>query len=553
MEGSTAPSPHRTGIPSRVAAPRGGSGAVGGPDGGASTSASASVRTRAGAAASSPVSRYASASGSADTSHTATRSGNRSESSVRALTEALHSLKPAADAAGLIDQLRELEELKSAIAGVQARITVAVDAAERQAQALAGVPAGEQGKGVGAQVALARRESPSRGSRLLGLARALVTEMPHTLAALHCGQLNEWRATLLVKETACLSAEDRAAVDEELAPDTGTFDGCGDKAIIAAVKAASYRRDPRSVVNRAARAVTERSVSIRPAPDTMAYLTALLPVKEAVSTYAALSRHADTTRAAGDPRSRGQVMADTLVERVTGVPGGVSRVELQLIMTDRALLQGDSEPASIPGYGIIGSHWARTLLQTAKTTNGTTGPKDSDTSGDKRSTFDVWLRRLYTAPSTGELVAMDSTARLFTKAQRRFITARDDTCRTPYCDAPIRHFDHIVPWHRGGPTTITNGAGLCEACNHTKEQPGWTAQTIPGSRPQTRPRHTFSITTPTGHTYHSTAPPLPGTGAGPGTSTGATIERAQVRSRNRPSHRRERSPGRRALSQEQGT
>ncbi|MHA7277889.1 HNH endonuclease, partial [Arthrobacter sp. Hz1] len=80
--------------------------------------------------------------------------------------------------AGLIDQLRGLEDLKSAIAGVQARIAVAFDVSERQIQADAGVPAAEQGNSVGAQVALARRESPSRGSRLLGLARALVTEMP---------------------------------------------------------------------------------------------------------------------------------------------------------------------------------------------------------------------------------------------------------------------------------------------------------------------------------------------------------------------------------------
>ncbi|HEV7168192.1 MAG TPA: hypothetical protein VGN49_09505, partial [Micrococcaceae bacterium] len=39
----------------------------------------------------------------------------------------------------------------------------------------------------------------------------------------------------------------------------------------------------------------------------------------------------------------------------------------------------------------------------------------------------------------------------------------------------------------------------------TKETPGWTAQPIPG------PRHTTEIRTPTGHTYTSTAPPLPGT------------------------------------------
>jgi hypothetical protein len=70
--------------------------------------------------------------------------------------------------------------------------------------------------------------------------------------------------------------------------------------------------------------------------------------------------------------------------------------------------------------------------------------------------------------------------------------------------------DHVIPHHDGGKTTAANGAGLCEACNHTKETPGWKARPRPG------PRHTIELTTPTGHTYHSTAPPLPGT-ALPGT------------------------------------
>ena len=121
----------------------------------------------------------------------------------------------------------------------------------------------------------------------------------------------------------------------------------------------------------------------------------------------------------------------------------------------------------------------------------------------------VWVRRLYTAPGTGELVAMDSRARLFPAPLKRFIQARDDTCRTPYCDAPIRHHDHIVPWHNGGTTSLENAAGLCEACNHTKETPGWT-EAPPRPRGADR-RHTIELRTPTGHTYHSTAPPLPGT------------------------------------------
>ncbi|MDQ0031425.1 HNH endonuclease [Arthrobacter bambusae] len=428
---------------------------------------------------------------------------------VEDLIGVVSSLRPdgaseSTDSAELINQLRALEDLKSAIAGAQARIAVAFDASRRNTEKEIGVPAGEQGRGVGAQIALARRESPARGSRLLGLAKALVTEMPHTLTALDNGRFNEWRATLLVKETACLSAEDRCAVDEELAADTGTFDGAGDKTITAAARAAAYRRDPRQVAERAARAATERCVSLRPAPDTMTYLTALLPVAQGVAVHAALSRHADTLRATtGDSRSRGQVMADALVERITGTPGGISGVEVQLVMTDRTLLEADSEPARLAGYGIVPAGWARELL------NERPDSCNEPNQLGQAQAFKVWLRRLFTAPGTGELLAADSRARFFPPGMRRFIQARDDTCRTPYCDAPIRHYDHIVPWHRNGPTGLDNGAGLCEACNHTKELPGWTAQT--GSTTRHRTRHVLEIRTPTAHTYRSTAPPLPGT------------------------------------------
>ena len=431
----------------------------------------------------------------------------------RDLIDAVASFRPdaagtePADGAELIDLLRALEDLKSAASAAQARIAVAFDAARRRADAAAGVPAEERGRGVAAQVALARRESPARGSRLHGLAKALVSEMPHTLAALETGQLNEWRATLLVKETACLSAEDRCAVDEELAADTGTFDGAGDKVIIAAARTAAYRRDPRSVTQRASRAATERHVSLRPAPDTMTYLTALLPVAQGVAVHAALSRHADTLRSGGETRSRGQIMADALVERTTGTPGGISGVEVQLVMTDRTLFQGDAEPARLPGYGIVPAGWARTLLAEGPGSNNEpAGQLAQDNQAGQDQAFKLWLRRLFTVPGTGQLVGADSRARLFPAGMRRFIQARDNTCRTPYCDAPIRHFDHIIPWNHGGPTSLANGAGLCEACNHTKELTGWTARTSTGTR------HVLDIRTPTGHHYQSTAPPLPGTG-----------------------------------------
>lgn len=434
--------------------------------------------------------------------------------------------------------MRQWEDLKCLAGAQQARLAVAFDLLQRQEQADAGVPVDEQGAGVAAQIALARRESPARGSRLLGLAKAL-TGMPRTFAAFRSGQLNEWRATLIVKETICLTVEDRAGVDEELAADTGTLDGAGDRAIVAAVRAAAYRRDPRSIAKRAARAVTERTVSLRPAPDTMTYLTALLPVAQGVAAYAALARDADTARSAGDERSRGQVMADTLVDRVSGTPAGISGVEIQLVMTDRALLQADSEAARLPGYGTIPADWARNIAlastsaarmpPTDPSTGSASSPAADGTAGDGavgegaggegaggegaagdhaaavRRELDVWVRRLYTAPGSGDLMAMDAKARLFPAGLKRFLQVRDETCRTPYCDAPIRHHDHIASWHSGGATSAGNGQGLCEACNHTKETGGWAAERVPG------PRHTVATTTPTGHTYYSTAPPLPGT------------------------------------------
>jgi 5-methylcytosine-specific restriction endonuclease McrA len=410
-----------------------------------------------------------------------------------------HAADLTADNAGLIDQIHVYENFKCWAAGQQARLSVAFEARLRQEQSDRGTLRAEDlgkdrtkehGLGAAEQIALARRESPNRGGRLLGMARALV-QMPHTLAALDTGQLNEECVMHVVKETDCLRPADRAAVDEELAADTGTLNGAGTRAVIAAARAAAIRRDARSVTQRASHAASERSVTLRPAPDCMTYLTALLPAHEGVAVYAALTRHADTLKSAGDPRSLGQIKADTLVERTTGTPGGITGIEINLVMTDRTLLQGDTEPARIPGYGVVPAAWARELITQEKS--------------DGREELKAWLRRLYTAPNTGDLVAMDSRRRLFPAPLRRFIQIRDDTCRTPYCDAPIRHHDHIIPWHNDGPTTLANGAGLCEACNHTKELPGWKTQPRPG------PRHTIELTTPTGHTYHSTAPPLPGT------------------------------------------
>lgn len=111
---------------------------------------------------------------------------------------------------------------------------------------------------------------------------------------------------------------------------------------------------------------SDRRVSLRPAPDTMARLTALLPVAQGVAAYAALLREADSRISQGDDRGRGQLMADTLVERLTGqAEAGDVPVEINLIMSTEALVDpagpGGSEPAHLDGYGPIPAPIGREL------------------------------------------------------------------------------------------------------------------------------------------------------------------------------------------------
>ncbi|OIN79573.1 HNH endonuclease [Mycobacterium malmoense] len=399
--------------------------------------------------------------------------------------EALAAAGPLADESALIARIAELERIKSAAAAGQARAAAALDTARRAAEAAAGVPTAQRARGLAGEIALARRDSPARGGRHLGFAKALVHEMPYTLAALECGELSEWRATLIVRESACLDVEDRRTLDAELCADPAKLEGMGDARVAAAAKAIAYRLDPHAVVERAAKAENERTVTIRPAPDTMTYLTALLPVAQGVSVYAALRREADTRC---DGRSRGQVMADTLVERVTGRDAAVPvPVAVNLVLSDETLLGGDSAPADVSGYGPIPAAVARAMVSNAVT--------------DRRSR--ATLRRLYAHPRVGALVAMESRARLFPRGLADFIWWRDQRCRTPYCDAPIRHRDHAQPWAQGGATSADNGLGLCERCNYTKESAGWR---VSASIDETH-THTAEFTTPTGKTYRSAAPP----------------------------------------------
>lgn len=413
------------------------------------------------------------------------------------------------DDAGRVDLVAELERVKGAVSASQARATDALRRSHEESRPQ------DAARSVGSQVALARRESPTLGDRFVGLARALVHEMPGTMAQLAAGRIVERHAVEIAQATAVLSLEDRSEVDRRVAADLPRL---SPKGAGRAARRVAAELDAAAVVRRMEAAARSRRVSLRPAPDGMAYLTVLAPLRDAVGAFAAIQGRARSVVGgvaedeSADGRGVGAVMADTATRLLAGLaPGQTQPVEIHLVMTDRALLgTGDPdrsvmEPARVPGHGSVPAPVARQWVREA---------------GDAST----WLRRLHMSPDGRNLVAMDSRRRLFTGLLRRMIVLRDDVCSTPWCDAAVAHADHADPVRSGGDTSYVNGSGDCARCNFVKEAPGWTVSVI-----RAGPRE-IEVRTPTGHTYRSLAPPLLGWGSDPdpgedSTPTDSALER----------------------------
>ncbi len=399
------------------------------------------------------------------------------------------------DAAAGIDLISALETVKCVSVATQAVVTDAVATAISNERKGLGKPKAQWRSGIASQIGLARRESPNRGGTHLGLARALVHEMPHTLARLKAGELNEWRVMILARETACLTVDDRRTIDERLCADPATLAGAGDRTIEGRARALANELDAASQVKRRAKAYAARRTSTRPAPESMGFFTVLTSMEKSVCMWATLRRDADTIiNSGGGTRTRDQIMADLVFERVTGASASQGPpVTVDIVISDSTLLAGGASSAYLHGYGEIPSDVARQLIRDTLD-----GAQDNETH--------VALRRLYAHPKSGALTAVESTSRGFPTALARLIDLRDRTCRTPWCDAPIRHHDHIRPHSAGGKTSAENGAGLCAACNYAKEGEGWTAEAL---RDKRNARHRYRLISPTGHTYDSSAPPMP--------------------------------------------
>ena len=75
----------------------------------------------------------------------------------------------------------------------------------------------------------------------------------------------------------------------------------------------------------------------------------------------------------------------------------------------------------------------------------------------------------------GQALDLGRTRRLFSRAQRRALAARDGGCMWPACDRPPSWTEahHIRPWSEGGRTDLADGLLLCRHHHLRLHDEGW--------------------------------------------------------------------------------
>ncbi|WP_442778579.1 HNH endonuclease [Arthrobacter sp. BL-252-APC-1A] len=131
----------------------------------------------------------------------------------------------------------------------------------------------------------------------------------------------------------------------------------------------------------------------------------------------------------------------------------------------------DEHPAELNGYGPVSAETARAMILEA-----------------------LHWTPLLQDPNTGEILNVGRTRRI-PAGLKRWLQARDGTCRFPGCSVNVTHaeIDHTTPFSHGGPTDHGNLEHLCPKHHRFKTLGHWKAR-----QPEAG---TLVWSSPTGRTY----------------------------------------------------
>ncbi|MCQ1996446.1 HNH endonuclease signature motif containing protein [Arthrobacter sp. zg-Y1171] len=368
------------------------------------------------------------------------------------------------------------------------------------------------------------------GQRLLSEAGQLCGTHTATLAGLEEGRFSYQHAQVVLEQCQNVPAEKLPGFEADLLK---AAEGQTRAQFSAKARRLREKTFPETVSKRHLTAFEQRKVTLDREEDGMSCLSAHLRAAEAQQIYTALSTCARGEQAGGDPRTTDQLRADILAQllmggsrglfatagardkagsrdasgtrpgtghtsndtgaatrdedgtgfgngpegapdRPTGPDDGiVPRAEIMVLISAETLFGADDQPAELHGYGPISAEEARRLARNAV---GWTG--------------------LAQNPHTGEILGV-GRRRKVPAGLRRWLRARDGTCRFPGCRVSTANadIDHTIDWARGGPTDHGNLEHLCRRHHRFKTLGYWKAcQPIPG---------VIEWTSPTGRVYRA--------------------------------------------------
>ncbi|WP_312179636.1 DUF222 domain-containing protein [Arthrobacter sp.] len=306
--------------------------------------------------------------------------------------------------------------------------------------------------------------------RLVGESDSLCGRYPGTLARLSRGNISYRHAQAVLDQVDGIPEQEQQAFEAEL---LGLAEGRTCAQFLRVARRLRERRWPETILVRHRAALDKRRVSFDPAPDGMGDFSARIAAEKGQAIFTALTAAAQGQQRAGDSRTLDQLRADIfaallLSPGTAGDEGGGAaensgesgiKAEIMVLIPADTLFGADDQPAELNGYGPISSEAARRLARQALHWTG-----------------------LVQDPDTGEILAV-GRQRKVPAGLRRWLQARDGTCRFPGCSVspPRTEIDHTIPWARGGPTGHGNLANLCPKHHRYKTFGFWSArQQVPG-------------------------------------------------------------------------
>jgi hypothetical protein len=339
-----------------------------------------------------------------------------------------------------------------------------------------------------AEVACVLTVSEPNAASLLSTSHRLTTALPLTLAALQAGTISWQHARIMADETLNLDHAGTAALEAHFLdpaapnPARGPAGELTPGRFRAKARTWRERHHPESIEQRHTRSAADRRLEYTTDRDGMAWLSAYLPADQAAGIWDRATTAARALQGPIETRTLTQLRADNAAAWLLGGQADlIPSPKAQVLVTVPvfALMGFTDEPATLEGDGPIPPSMARTLV------------------ADGAASF----HRVLTDPRNGAPLEIGRHSYRIPTAMRQWLRLRDGKCPFPGCSNQSldNEADHLLAWHHGGTTGISNLGQPCRKHHRLKHTTAWKPTTATSTEPP-------GWTSPSGRHYTSEHP-----------------------------------------------